>query len=83
MTRADTGRRRPAVGKRAVKPVAAGVAAPTTPSARADRIARIATDLAELANDGLIGDDDQDVDLPAVWGRAPRGPRRSSRSPRI
>jgi hypothetical protein len=71
MTRADTGRRRPAVGKRAVKPVAAGVAAPTAPSARADRIARIATDLAELANDGLIGDDDQDVDLPAVWGRAP------------
>lgn len=70
MTRADTGRRRPAVGKRAVKPVAAGVAAPTH-SARADRIARIATDLAELANDGLIGDDDQDVDLPAVWGRAP------------
>jgi hypothetical protein len=59
------------VGKRAVKPVAAGVAAPTTPSARADRIARIATDLAELANDGLIGDDDEDVDLPAVWGRAP------------
>jgi hypothetical protein len=58
------------VGKRAVKPVAAGVAAPTL-SARADRIARIATDLDELANDGLIGDDDQDVDLPAVWGRAP------------
>jgi len=72
MTRANTGRRRPAVGKRAVKPMAAGVAAPTH-SARPDRIARIATDLAELANDGLIGDDDEDedVDLPAVWGRSP------------
>ena len=40
-------------------------------SARADRIARIAADLDELANDGLIGDDDQAIDLPAVWGRAP------------
>ena len=46
------------------------VAAPDH-AARADRIARIAAELDELANDGLIGDDDQAIELPPVWGRAP------------
>jgi hypothetical protein len=78
MTRADVAKRRSAADKRAAKttgqpdhtPGAVGVARPGH-SARADRIARIAADLAELANDGLLGDDDQDVELAAVWGRTP------------
>src|SRR5664279_2667880 len=78
MTRADVAKRRPAVGKRSAKTPgrpdrtedSTGVTAPDH-SARNDRIARIAADLEELANDGVIGDDDQAIDLPAVWGRAP------------
>ena len=77
MTRTDVAKRRPAAGKRAANAARAdrpedspGVTAPDH-SARAERIARIAADLEELANDGLIGDDDQAIDLPAVWGRAP------------
>src|SRR5664279_5510815 len=76
MTRTDVPLRRPAAGKRAAKAeradrtaAARGVTADYP--ARAERIARIAADLEELANDGLIGDDDQAIDLPAVWGRAP------------
>jgi|GEM_PF-2148630 len=76
MTRTDVAKRRPAAGKRATKAARAdrtadapGVTADH--SARAERIARIAADLEELANDGLIGDDEQAIDLPAVWGRSP------------
>ena len=76
MTRTDIAKRRPAAGKRAANAgradrteAAPGVTADH--SARAERIARIAADLEELANDGLIGDDEQAIDLPAVWGRAP------------
>ncbi|MGB8384830.1 MAG: hypothetical protein WCG47_26915 [Dermatophilaceae bacterium] len=75
MTRTDVAKRRPAAGKRAANAARAdrpadspGVTADH--SARAERIARIAADLEELANDGLIGDDEA-IDLPAVWGRAP------------
>jgi hypothetical protein len=76
MTRADAARRRSAVGKRAARRTArpaADATGETAPdhSTRTDRIARLAADLEELASDGLIGDDDQAIDLPAVWGRAP------------
>ena len=78
MTRADVAKRRSAVGKRAARKTArpdrtADATGGTAPdhSTRADRIARLAAELEELANDGLIGDDDQAIDLPAVWGRAP------------
>ena len=76
MTRTDVAKRRPAAGKRAAKTERADRPAATPGvtadhSARAERIARIAADLEELANDGLIGDDEQAIDLPAVWGRAP------------
>ena len=77
MTRTDDAKRRPAAGKRAANAAPAdrtahapGVTAPDH-STRADRIARLAAELEELANDGLIGDDEQAIDLPAVWGRAP------------
>src|SRR6478735_2326119 len=78
MTRAEVRKLRSAVSNRAaettVRPARTaahpGGAAPDH-STRADRIARIAADLDELANDGLLGDDDLDADLPAVWGRAP------------
>ena len=76
MTRTDAAKRLPAAGKRAANTERAdrtadapGVTADYP--ARAERIARIAADLEELANDGLIGDDEQAIDLPAVWGRAP------------
>jgi hypothetical protein len=76
MTRTDAAKRRPAAGKRAANTGRADrtAAAPGVTAdhpARAERIARIAADLEELANDGLIGDDEQAIDLPAVWGRAP------------
>ena len=76
MTRTDAAKRRPAAGKRAANAARADrtAAAPGVTadhSARAERIARIAADLEELANDGLIGDDEQAIDLPAVWGRDP------------
>jgi len=76
MTRTDVAKRRPAAGKRAANAARADrtAAAPGVTadhSARAERIARIAAELEELANDGLIGDDEQAIDLPAVWGRAP------------
>ena len=76
MTRTDIAKRRPAAGKRAAKTARADrpAAAPgvgADHSGRAERIARIAADLEELANDGLIGDDEQAIDLSAVWGRAP------------
>ena len=76
MTRTDVAKRRPAAGKRAANTARADrtAAAPGVTadhSARAERIARIAAELEELANDGLIGDDEQAIDLPAVWGRAP------------
>ena len=76
MTRTDAAKRRPAAGKRAVNAARADRTAAATGvtadhPARAERIARIAADLEELANDGLIGDDEQTIDLPAVWGRAP------------
>ena len=76
MTRTDIAKRRPAAGKRAANAGRADRTADATGvtadhSARAERIARIAADLEELANDGLIGDDEQAIDLPAVWGRDP------------
>lgn len=76
MTRTDVPQRRPAAGKRAANAgradrAAAAPGVTADHSARAERIARIAADLEELANDGLIGDDEQAIDLPAVWGRAP------------
>ena len=76
MTRTDAAKRRPAAGKRAANAARADRTAAATGvtadhPARAERIARIAADLEELANDGLIGDDEQAIDLPAVWGRAP------------
>ena len=76
MTRTDVPQRRPAAGKRAANAARADRTAAATGvtadhPARAERIARIAADLEELANDGLIGDDEQAIDLPAVWGRDP------------
>ena len=76
MTRTDVPKRRRAAGKRAANAARADRTAAATGvtadhSARAERIARIAADLEELANDGLIGDDAQAIDLPAVWGRDP------------
>jgi hypothetical protein len=76
MTRTDVAKRHPAAGKRAATTgradrTAAAPGVRADRSARAERIARIAADLEELANDGLIGDDEQAIDLPAVWGRAP------------
>ena len=76
MTRTDVPQRRPAAGKRAANAgradrTAAAPGVTADHSARAERIARIAADLEELANDGLIGDDEQAIDLPAVWGRDP------------
>ena len=76
MTRTDAAKRRPAAGKRAANAgradrTAAAPGVTADHSARAERIARIAADLEELANDGLIGDDEQAIDLPAVWGRSP------------
>jgi hypothetical protein len=74
MTGADVGKRRSAAGRRAAtdaRPDHVADSARVTASDRSARAARIAAELDELANDGLLGDDDQDVDLPAVWGRAP------------
>ena len=76
MTRTDAAKRRPAAGKRAANAARADRTAAATGvtadhPARAERIARIAADLEELASDGLIGDDEQAIDLPAVWGRDP------------
>ena len=51
-------------------------------SARAERIARIAAELEELANDGLIGDDERPSTFPPSGAVHPRGPRVSSPSPR-
>lgn len=71
MTRADVAKLRSAGHKRAAKTTARPDHAEPDGSARADRIARLAADLDELANDGLTGDNDQAIDLPAVWGRSP------------
>ena len=38
---------------------------------RMGRITALAADLEKLADDGLFGDDDQSITLPAVWGNAP------------
>jgi len=75
MTGADVARRRmSASGKRVPKrtgqpPPAASTAATATD--RLTRIAALAADLDELADDGLFGDDDHDLTLPAVWGSPP------------
>ena len=71
MARADAAKYRSAGVKRAVRTTAHPDQAKPDNSARAARIARLAADLDELANDGLIGDNDQAIDLPAVWGREP------------
>jgi hypothetical protein len=38
---------------------------------RMGRITALAADLERLADDGLFGDDDQSITLPAVWGNPP------------
>ena len=74
MTRADVAKPRSSGRKRAAKTTAQPDHAEPDGSARAARIARLAADLDELAKDGLTddtGDNDQAIDLPAVWGRSP------------
>ena len=76
MTRADVGKRRPAEAggpQRTRDRITRGLrrGRRTRPLGARDRIARIDADLDELANDGLLKRRRQDVDLPAVWGRAP------------
>lgn len=76
MTGADVAKRRTSArGKRVanstVRPTRTADTTDVTSPDRTDRIAMLAADLEGLANDGLFGDDDQVVDLPAVWGRPP------------
>ena len=75
MTGADVAKHRAsASGKRFAKRTGQPRSADSTVVTAADRstrIAALAADLDELADDGLFGDDDQDLTLPPVWGSPP------------
>ncbi len=75
MTGADVARRRISarekrIAKRTVRSADSTLVTAADHS-RIGRITALAADLEKLADDGLLGDDDQSITLPAIWGNTP------------